>query len=90
MIYLDQPLDDGLVQMYIRNGNKLSAQIKGIRDITSDKAPVKILKEGFYLLTGERYSGRSNDSNMMGNTDFQVRDIQQKYAVTIQCLIESS
>lgn len=64
LIYLDRPLDDELVQMYIRVGNKVSAKLKRVGDISGDGAPVKILKQGFHLLTGERYKGQNSSSTV--------------------------
>jgi hypothetical protein len=89
-IYLDRPLDDELVQMYIRVGNKVSAQLKGVGDISSDTAPVKILKQGYYLLTGERYVGQNSSSTTAGEVIFRPWNIQQLYAATIRCLVEAS
>ncbi|KUL81692.1 hypothetical protein ZTR_09661 [Talaromyces verruculosus] len=90
LIYLDRPLDDELVQMYIRMGDKVSAQLKGVGDITSDGAPVKILKQGFYLLAGEKYPGRNSASDATGKINIQTWHVQQIYAATIRCLIEAS
>lgn len=90
LIYLDRPLDDELVQMYIRVGNKVSAQLKGVGDIISHGAPLKILKQGFYLLTGERYSGKNSPSSTTGEAIFHAWNIQQLYAERIRCLIEAS
>ncbi|KAJ5720311.1 uncharacterized protein N7483_008245 [Penicillium malachiteum] len=52
---LDRPLDDELVQTYIRVGNKMSAHLKGVGDIGKHDAPLKILKQGYHLLTGKKY-----------------------------------
>ncbi|GIJ89496.1 hypothetical protein Asppvi_008438 [Aspergillus pseudoviridinutans] len=90
LIYLDRPLDDELVQMYIRIGDKVSAHLKGVGDITSDGAPLKILKQGFYLLAGERYRGRDSLISTTGGRVFHTWDIQRLYATTISCLIEAS
>jgi hypothetical protein len=90
LIYLDRPLDDELVQMYIRVGNKVSAQLKGVGDISDDNAPVKILKQGFYLLTGERYAGKNSSSSTARGFIFHAWNIQQLYATTIWSLIEAS
>ena len=90
LIYLDRPLDDELVQMYIRVGNKVSAQLKGVGDISDDNAPVKILKQGFYLLTGERYVGKNSSSSTARGFIFHAWSIQQLYATTIWSLIEAS
>lgn len=90
LIYLDRPLDDELVQMYIRVGNKVSAHLKGVGDISSNGAPVKILKQGYYLLTGERYVGENSPGSKVGEAIFHAWDIQQLYAQTIRCLIDAS
>ncbi|RAL08040.1 FTFMHR domain-containing protein [Aspergillus homomorphus CBS 101889] len=90
LIYLDRPLDDELVQMYIRVGNKVSAQLKGVGDITSDGAPVKILRQGFYLLAGKRYVRRDSPNSTTGERIVHTWGIQRLYAATIRCLIEAS
>ncbi|KAJ4288479.1 hypothetical protein N0V90_011715 [Kalmusia sp. IMI 367209] len=49
-LHLDRPLDDELVQTYVRVGNKMSAYIANVGSIRDQVAPTRILKEGISLL----------------------------------------
>jgi hypothetical protein len=49
-IHLDRPLDDELVQTFVRLGHKMSAYISEVGNIRDRGAPVKILQEGIRLL----------------------------------------
>ncbi|OAG05946.1 uncharacterized protein CC84DRAFT_1119501, partial [Paraphaeosphaeria sporulosa] len=51
-LHLDRPIDDELVQAFVREGNKMAAYISKIGDIRNHSAPAKILKEGIALLAG--------------------------------------
>ncbi|KAJ5390510.1 uncharacterized protein N7496_001578 [Penicillium cataractarum] len=92
-IRLDRPLDDELVQTYIRVGNKMSAHLKGVGDIGKHDAPLKILKQGYHLLTGNKYD-RSLDSrfneSVLGETKHCTWEIRRSYASTIQFLIDAT
>jgi hypothetical protein len=51
-LHLDRPLDDELVQTFVRVGHKISAHICRVGNILDPGAPAKILQEGIFLLTG--------------------------------------
>jgi hypothetical protein len=51
-LHLDRPIDDELVQAFVREGNKMAAYISKVGDIRNRSAPAKILKEGTALLAG--------------------------------------
>lgn len=88
---LDRPLDDELVQTYIRTGNKMSAHLKGVGDIAKHDAPLKILKQGYYLLAGKKFVKNSNNTsneNLAGETKHCTWEIKRSYTATIQCLID--
>lgn len=90
---LDRPLDDELVQTYIRVGNKMSASLKGVGDIGKRDAPLKILKQGYYLLAGKKYATSPNDTvsgSVPGETKHCTWEIRRSYAATIQCLIDAT
>ncbi|KAJ5640771.1 hypothetical protein N7528_000396 [Penicillium herquei] len=90
---LDRPLDDELVQTYIRVGNKMSAHLKGVGDIGKHDAPLKILKQGYCLLTGKKYDKGINDNineNVPGETKHCTWEIRRSYAATIQFLISAT
>lgn len=52
VVHLDRPLDDELVQSYIRWGGKMTAHLARVGDVSDTKAPRKILEEGHRLLSG--------------------------------------
>ena len=90
---LDRPLDDELVQTYIRVGNKMSAHLKGVGDIGKHDAPLKILKQGYYLLAGKKYARARNNTvngSVPGETKHCTWEIRRSYAATIQCLIDAT
>jgi hypothetical protein len=90
---LDRPLDDELVQTYIRVGNKMSAQLKGVGDICKHDAPLKILKQGYYLLMGERYARSPDDTvneSVPGETKHYTWEIRRSYGAIFQCLIDAT
>ncbi|KAJ5758217.1 uncharacterized protein N7511_006911 [Penicillium nucicola] len=92
-IRLDRPLDDELVQTYIHVGDKMSAHLKGVGDIVKHGAPLKILKQGLYLLTGEKYGGNAKDSNsgsILEEVTTYTWDIQRSYAETIRRMITAT
>jgi hypothetical protein len=49
-LHLDRPLDDELVQTFVRSGHKMSAYVAKVGDIRDLDAPAKILREGICLL----------------------------------------
>jgi hypothetical protein len=90
---LDRPLDDELVQTYIRVGNKMSAHLKGVGDICKHDAPLKILKQGYYLLMGERYARSPDDTvneSVPGETKHYTWEIRRSYGAIFQCLIDAT
>lgn len=92
-IRLDRPLDDELVQTYIRIGDRMSAHLKGVGDIGNHGAPMKILKQGLYLLTGEKYvkgSSGANSGSTPEKATIYTWDIQRSYAATIRRLIQAT
>ncbi|KAK6222882.1 hypothetical protein LQW54_000692 [Pestalotiopsis sp. IQ-011] len=50
VVYLDRPIDDELVQTYIRWGHKMTACLSRVGDIADASAPGSILKEAQRLL----------------------------------------
>ncbi|KAH7414398.1 hypothetical protein DE146DRAFT_640194 [Phaeosphaeria sp. MPI-PUGE-AT-0046c] len=49
-LHIDRPLDDELVQTYVRLGHKMSAYMANVGSIQENDAPKKIAKEGLRLL----------------------------------------
>jgi hypothetical protein len=50
-LHLDRPLDDELVQTFVRAGHRMSAHISQVGNILDHGASTKILEEGISLLT---------------------------------------
>jgi hypothetical protein len=61
-LHLDRPLDDELVQTFVRNGHRISAHMSGVGNILDQGAPAKILHEGLSLLTGGSRLGDTAES----------------------------
>lgn len=49
--HLDRPLDDELVQLFVRVGHRMCPNISKVGNILDPQAAPKILREGHYLLT---------------------------------------
>lgn len=49
-VRLDRPVDDELVQIFIKRGRCMSATITGVGNITATKGPSRMLREGCKLL----------------------------------------
>jgi hypothetical protein len=52
-LHLDRPLDDELVQTFVRVGHKVAAFISKVGNIRDQGAPRKVLQEGIFLLSGD-------------------------------------
>ncbi|CAK7224625.1 hypothetical protein SBRCBS47491_005612 [Sporothrix bragantina] len=57
LLYLDRPLDDELVQMYVRLGHRMTACVQRVGNICSAGAPRRIVQEGIRLLVGVEEAG---------------------------------
>lgn len=49
---LDRPADDELVQLFVKRGASMKANITGVGNLCSAKGPVRVLTEGRNLLLG--------------------------------------
>ncbi|KAH8799842.1 hypothetical protein F5884DRAFT_811368 [Xylogone sp. PMI_703] len=58
-IQLDRPADDELVQLFVKRGIYMKANIMGVGDLCSTKGPERVLNEGVKLLRGLRSWGFS-------------------------------
>jgi hypothetical protein len=65
-LHLDRPLDDELVQTYVRMGNKMSAYIANVGSLEHEAAPVRLAREGASLLT--KYSGSASHSEFSSSS----------------------
>ncbi|ETS81580.1 hypothetical protein PFICI_06582 [Pestalotiopsis fici W106-1] len=93
VVYLDRPIDDELVQTYIRWGAKMTACLSRVGDIASPSAPAKILKEAFRLLSLERnseardYSMNESSTSSSGELVWGVRS---SFAKSLDSLIRAT
>ncbi|KAH9863973.1 hypothetical protein J1614_009906 [Plenodomus biglobosus] len=62
-LHLDRPLDDELVQTYVRLGHTMSAYIANVGNIRDPGAPARIAKEGLCLLA-RKSEATSNGQNL--------------------------
>lgn len=60
-LHLDRPIDDELVQTFVRVGHKMSAYISNVGSIQDRDAPAKILQEGISLLNRGYRIARSGE-----------------------------
>jgi hypothetical protein len=56
---LDRPADDELVQLFVKRGASMRANITGVGNLCSGKGPVRVLVEGRNLLAGLKRWGES-------------------------------
>lgn len=56
---LDRPADDELVQLFVKRGASMKANITGVGNLCSVKGPVRVLTEGRNLLAGLKSWGIS-------------------------------
>lgn len=59
-IQLDRPRDDKLVQLFVREGHSMRADLTGIGDICAHEAPDKILRVGSEIMSSLTAWGISN------------------------------
>ncbi|KAH6878064.1 hypothetical protein BKA58DRAFT_435777 [Alternaria rosae] len=62
-LHLDRPLDDELVQTYVRMGHKMSAYIANVGSLELEAAPVRIAKEGISILAKRSGFSSNPDDN---------------------------
>lgn len=58
-IQLDRPADDELVQLFVKRGQSMRANITGVGNLCSAKGPLRVLNEGQNLLKGLKIWGES-------------------------------
>lgn len=91
-IHLDRPCDDESVQMYMRLGHKVMANISRIGDICADSAPKKILLEGLRLLSdgNDLSSAEPSESDQTCHGGFACTwGITQSYVHSLRRLVRA-
>lgn len=97
VVHLDRPLDDELVQLYIRWGGKMTAHLSHVGDVSGTTAPRKILEEGYRLLCDGTKPNRDveyGDHQNNGRPDSDIPGtswgIQLPLAESIRSLLEAN
>lgn len=96
-LHLDRPIDDELVQTFVRSGHRISAYISRIGNISDPGAPIKILQEGINLLAGRPRTTNSESTNtssthstsspIQGNFTWGV---ERSYIVLLRDLLQAT
>jgi hypothetical protein len=93
-LHLDRPVDDELVQTFVRAGHKMSAHMSRIGNILTASAPAKILREGISLLEGGSRVVKPGEANstsehgrIAGHTDNHTWGIEESYVVLLRDLL---
>lgn len=97
VVHLDRPLDDELIQLYIRWGGKMTAHLSRVGDVSGKAAPGKILEEGHRLLSDGIQLNREvqygiHQGNGRPNSDEPGTSwgIQLSFAESLSSLLEAS
>jgi hypothetical protein len=91
-LHLDRPIDDELVQTFVRVGHKVSAHISKVGNILDASAPSNILREGILLLAGGSRiapSGASRPLPLPVASRF-VWGIEESYSKLLSDLLEGT
>lgn len=97
VVHLDRPLDDELVQLYIRWGGKMTARLSRVGDVSDPKAPRKILEEGHRILSdGIKLDGDVQSRNNQNERTLNPGDtetgwgIRLSFAESLSSLLQAS
>lgn len=71
-IQLDRPADDELVQLFVKRGDKMRANIMGVGDLSSARGPFRVLEQGIGLIAGLKRWGCYHNAIQM------LRDLGEK------------
>ncbi|KAH7089638.1 hypothetical protein FB567DRAFT_306949 [Paraphoma chrysanthemicola] len=93
-LHLDRPLDDELVQTFVRAGHKVAAFISKVGNIRDTSAPRKVLEEGIVLLSGEARisapSGNEPPVERKACEDSFTWGIEESYIKVLRNLLDAS
>lgn len=97
VVHLDRPLDDELVQLYIRWGGKMTARLSRVGDVSGPTAPRKILDEGHRILSDGvkldrdvQYGNNQKDGTLNPDDKETSWGIRQSFAESLSSLIQAS
>jgi hypothetical protein len=96
-LHLDRPIDDELVQTFVRAGHKMTAYMSQIGNVLDKGAPIKILREGASLLAKtvriidprDPGAGSQRASAVHGETNY-MWGIEHSYSAFLQDLVLAS
>jgi len=95
-LHLDRPIDDELVQTFVRSGHRISAYISRIGNILDPGAPSKILEEGINLLSGRpRTTTEGTNTNSTHSTSLTIQGnftwgVERSYIVLLRDLLQAT
>lgn len=92
IVYLDRPIDDELVQTYIRWGHKMTACLSRVGDIADASAPGSILKEAQRLLN-LRETTRTKDhsaNESSSGSEEMVWGVRSSFSRSLESLIRAT
>ncbi|OAA65550.1 Transcription factor [Niveomyces insectorum RCEF 264] len=94
IFYLDRPLDDELVQTYVRLGHGMTACMLRVGNICSPGAPAKMLQEGIQLLVGGAGKGQAGAAAAAADGAYADKPgmwgIEHSYAASLRHLLAST
>ncbi|CAN9333647.1 unnamed protein product [Alternaria alternata] len=90
-LHLDRPLDDELVQTYVRMGHKMSAYIANVGSLEHEAAPMRIAREGISLLAKdtEHASGSDYSSPSVAKDVCYTWGIERSYISLLHLLAKA-
>ncbi|RYO58563.1 hypothetical protein AA0113_g7647 [Alternaria arborescens] len=90
-LHLDRPLDDELVQTYVRMGHKMSAYIANVGSLEHEAAPMRIAREGISLLAKdtEHASGSDYSSTSRAKDVCYTWGIERSYISLLHLLAKA-
>ncbi|PVI04243.1 hypothetical protein DM02DRAFT_519122 [Periconia macrospinosa] len=91
-LHLDRPLDDELVQTFVRLGHKMSAYISKVGNIQSRDAPAKILQEGISLLVRDSYIAPPRENRPFASSESPryTWGIEGSFAKSLRDLLQAT
>lgn len=91
-LHLDRPMDDELVQNFVRSGHKMSAYISHVGSLQERSAPAKILQEGICLLSKTPRTVSSDQSTPQSRSDgpSYTWGIEESYVATLRGLLTAT
>lgn len=97
VVHLDRPVDDELVQLYIRWGGKMTARLSRVGDVSDPPAPQGLLEEGHRILgdgikldRDVQYSNNQSDRTLNSDDIETGWGIRLSFAESLNSLLQAS